>query len=114
MNHANAACATHFGSQCAIVKLKLMRVTNMSASNRISWTDGGGNAIANATIPSSVGWDFRVCGYVYCGRKRQSNNTTWKHSFDAIEIDRISSKSTKKIIDANAYEVKNELRLNSV
>lgn len=70
--------STHFGSQCAIVKLKLMRVTNISVSKRISCTDGGGSAIAKATIPKSGGWDFRVCEYEYCGRKRHNNRTTCK------------------------------------
>lgn len=68
--------ATYFGSQCAIVKLKLMRVTNISVSNRISCTDGGGSAMASATIPKSGGCDFRVCEYVYCGRNRHSIKTT--------------------------------------
>lgn len=72
----NIAFHTYFGSQCAIVKLKLMRVTNISVSRRISCTDGGGNAMANATIPNSGGFDFRACEYVYCGRKRHNNRTT--------------------------------------
>lgn len=46
---------THLGSQCAIVKSKLIRVTNISDSRRISCTEGGGSAIANATIPNNGG-----------------------------------------------------------
>lgn len=67
---------TYFGSQCAIVKLKLMRVTNISVSRRISCTDGGGSAIAKATMPNSGGCDLRVCEYEYCGRRRHNNSTT--------------------------------------
>lgn len=50
----------------------------MSHSKRISWTDGGGRAIASATIPRSGGCDFRVCENVYCDRRRHDINTTWK------------------------------------
>lgn len=71
---------TYFGSQWAIVKLKLIRVTNISVSKRISCTDGGGNAMANATIPSSGGCDFRVCENVYCGRSLHSIKTTWNEN----------------------------------
>lgn len=67
---------TYFGSQWAIVKLKLIRVTNISVSKRISCTDGGGKAMANATMPNSGGCDFRVCENVYCGRNLHSINTT--------------------------------------
>lgn len=70
---------TYFGSQWAIVKLKLILVTNISHSKRISCTDGGGNAIANATIPNNGGCDFLVCENVYCGRKRHNINTTCKY-----------------------------------
>lgn len=52
----------------------------MSVSRRISCTDGGGNAMANATMPSSGGWDFLVCENVYCGRSLHSINTTWNES----------------------------------
>lgn len=68
--------ATYFGSQWAMVKLKLIRVTNISVSSRISCTDGGGRAMANATIPSSGGFDFRVCEKVYCVLSRHNINTT--------------------------------------
>lgn len=67
---------TYFGSQWAIVKLKLIRVTNMSVSKRISCTDGGGKAIASATIPSSGAGVFRECENVYCGRSLHSIRTT--------------------------------------
>lgn len=50
----------NLGSQCAMRKSKLIRVTNMSDSNRISWTEGGGNAMARATIPRRAGGDFRL------------------------------------------------------
>lgn len=59
-----------------MVKLKLIRVTNMSVSSRISCTDGGGRAMANATIPSSGGFAFLVCENVYCVRSRHNINTT--------------------------------------
>lgn len=69
------ASSTHFGSQCAIRKSKLMRVTNMSVSRRISCTLGGGSAIANPTMPIKGGADFLWLN-VNCGLKRHSNNTT--------------------------------------
>lgn len=69
---------TYFGSQWAIVKLKLILVTNMSHSKRISCTEGGGSAMARATIPRSGGCDFRVCENVYWGRRRHNIRTTWK------------------------------------
>uniref|UniRef100_A0A1A9VQG7 Uncharacterized protein n=1 Tax=Glossina austeni TaxID=7395 RepID=A0A1A9VQG7_GLOAU len=40
---------------CAMRKSKLIRITNISHSKRISCTDGGGNAIPNATIPNNGG-----------------------------------------------------------
>jgi len=67
---------THFGSQCAIRKSKLIRVTNMSVSRRISCTLGGGSAMASPTMPIKGGADFLVWLNIYCGLKRHSNNTT--------------------------------------
>lgn len=67
---------TYFGSQCTILKSKLIFVTNMSQSNRISCTEGGGNAIANPTIPIKVGSVFLFCVNEYCGRRRHKINTT--------------------------------------
>lgn len=66
----------HLGSQCAIRKSKLIRVTNMSVSRRISCTLGGGSAIARPTMPINGGADFLVWLNVYCGLKRHSSNTT--------------------------------------
>lgn len=60
-----------------MVKLKLIRVTNMSVSSRISCTDGGGKAMANATIPNTGGLAFLACENVYCGRNRHNINTTY-------------------------------------
>lgn len=69
---------SYLGSQCAIRKSKLILVTNMSDSNLISWTDGGGNAMARATMPRSTVGDFRLWEKEYCGRRRHSIRTTWK------------------------------------
>lgn len=66
----------YLGSQCAILKSKLILVTNMSDSNLISWTEGGGNAMANATIPSNTVGDFRLWEKEYCGRNLLSIRTT--------------------------------------
>lgn len=60
------------------MKLKLIRVTNISVSSRISCTDGGGRAMANATIPNSGVFAFLVWEKVYCGRNRHNINTTCK------------------------------------
>lgn len=49
----------------------------MSHSKRISCTEGGGKAMAKATIPSRGGWDFLVCENVYCGRNLHNNKTTY-------------------------------------
>lgn len=69
---------SHLGSQCAIRKSKLILVTNMSDSSLISWTDGGGNAMARATIPRSTVGDLRLWEKEYCGRRRHNIRTTWK------------------------------------
>lgn len=44
---------TYLGSQCAILKSKVNLVTNMSDSSLTSLTEGGGRAMASATIPIS-------------------------------------------------------------
>lgn len=103
--------STHFGSQCAIRKSKLMRVTNMSVSRRISCTLGGGSAIANPTMPNKGGADFLEWPNMNCGLKRHSNSTTcvrvyrntklgvWSHWFQhwffVREIDWFSEKLKK-------------------
>lgn len=69
-------CFTYFGSQWAILKSKLILVTNISHSSRISWTEGGGRAIAIPTMPSSGGWDFLFWLNEYWGRRRHSMRTT--------------------------------------
>lgn len=66
----------YFGSQCAIRKSKLILVTNISASRRISCTLGGGKAIASPTIPINGGDNFLAWLNGYCGLSRQSNKTT--------------------------------------
>lgn len=67
---------TYLGSQWAIRKSKYSLVTNMSVSSRISWTLGGGRAMARDTAPNSGGAHFRLCENVYCGLSLQTNNTT--------------------------------------
>lgn len=51
-------------------------MTNMSVSSRISWTLGGGRAIASETMPSSGGDDFLVCENVYCGLSLHTSSST--------------------------------------
>lgn len=67
---------TYLGSQWAIVKSKLILVTNISHSSRISWIEGGGKATARPTIPSNCAWDFFDCVKLYWVLKRQRINTT--------------------------------------
>ena len=50
----------------------------MSVSKRISWTLGGGRAIANPTIPMRGGDDFPALLNGYCGLSRHNRRTTWK------------------------------------
>lgn len=93
-DHINAAVITldvsnyqyYLGSQWAIRKSKLIRVTNMSDSRRISWTLGGGSAMAMATIPSRGGDDLRVCEKVYCGRSLDRTSTTWKMECTGLQL----------------------------
>lgn len=68
---------THLGSQWTILKSKVTLVTNISHSSRISCTEGGGSAMASATIPKSGGGDFLECEKEYCGRNLLRTNTTW-------------------------------------
>lgn len=70
--------SAYLGSQWATRRSKFTRVTNMSHSKRISCTEGGGSAMASATMPSSGGCDLRVCEKVYCGRSLHSSSTTCK------------------------------------
>ena len=85
---------TYFGSQCAILKSKFNLVTNISDSSRTSWTEGGGNAIANATRPRRTGADFREWPKIYWGLKVPRMSTTCKENqnenFNEIEFQKIS------------------------
>lgn len=73
----SGADGTYFGSQCAIRKSKLIRVTNMSVSRRISCTLGGGSAMARPTMPIRGGAVFLVWLNMSCGLKRHSSSTTY-------------------------------------
>lgn len=50
----------------------------MSHSNRISCTEGGGNATANPTIPKICACDFLLWVKLYCDLNRQRIKTTCK------------------------------------
>lgn len=77
---------THFGSQCAIRKSKLIRVTNISHSSLISWTDGGGRAIAKPTMPKRGGCDFLFWLNEYWGRRRHNMSTTCNDSVNGEKV----------------------------
>lgn len=99
----------YLGSQCAILRSKLILVTNISHSSRISWTDGGGNAIAMPTMPRSGGWDFLLWLNEYCGRSRQSISTTCKKESRKTENQSADQSINSEVINVDHSMYGNQL-----